>query len=75
MMSRGVAGIVTEGNCRDTDEVINAEVQRRMPRIGRPIIRDASNWSKSRSRSAAAALWFVRETSSAATGTAALSYP
>ncbi|UCF36570.1 MAG: RraA family protein [Acidobacteriota bacterium] len=38
MMSRGVAGIVTEGNCRDTDEVILQECNVACAGIGRPII-------------------------------------
>ena len=38
MMSRGVAGIVTEGNCRDTDEVIMQQCNVACRGIGRPII-------------------------------------
>ncbi len=38
MMSRGVAGIVTEGNCRDTDEVIMQKCNVACCGIGRPII-------------------------------------
>jgi len=38
MMSRGVAGIVTEGNCRDTDEVIMQKCNVACAGIGRPII-------------------------------------
>jgi len=38
MMSRGVAGIVTEGNCRDTDEVIMQKCNVACRGIGRPII-------------------------------------
>jgi regulator of RNase E activity RraA len=38
MMSRGVAGIVTEGNCRDTDEVILQKCNVACRGIGRPII-------------------------------------
>jgi regulator of RNase E activity RraA len=38
MMSRGVAGIVTEGNCRDTDEVIMQQCNVACGGIGRPII-------------------------------------
>ena len=72
MMSRGVAGIVTEGNCRDTDEVImqKCNVACRGHRA-HDHSRAASNWSTSRSRSAAAASWSAPATSSAATGTGA----
>ncbi len=38
MMAKGVAGIVTDGNCRDTDEVILQQVQLACRGIGRPII-------------------------------------
>ncbi len=38
MMSRGVAGIVTEGNCRDTDEVIMQKCNVACRGIGRTII-------------------------------------
>jgi 4-hydroxy-4-methyl-2-oxoglutarate aldolase len=38
MMSRGVAGIVTEGNCRDTDEVIMQKCNVACAGIGRTII-------------------------------------
>ncbi|MBP7571776.1 MAG: RraA family protein [Acidobacteria bacterium] len=38
MMSRGVAGIVTDGNCRDTDEVIMQKCQVACAGIGRTII-------------------------------------
>jgi 4-hydroxy-4-methyl-2-oxoglutarate aldolase len=38
MMSRGVAGIVTEGNCRDTDEVILQKCNVACHGIGRTII-------------------------------------
>jgi regulator of RNase E activity RraA len=38
MMSRGVAGIVTEGNCRDTDEVILQKCNVACRGIGRTII-------------------------------------
>ena len=38
MMSRGVAGIVTDGNCRDTDEVIMQECHVACAGIGRTII-------------------------------------
>ena len=38
MMARGVAGIVTEGNCRDTDEVIMQKCNVACRGIGRPII-------------------------------------
>ena len=38
MMSRGVAGIVTEGNCRDTDEVIMQKCHVACRGIGRTII-------------------------------------
>jgi 4-hydroxy-4-methyl-2-oxoglutarate aldolase len=38
MMSRGVAGIVTEGNCRDTDEVIMQKCNVACGGIGRTII-------------------------------------
>jgi len=38
MMSRGVAGIVTEGNCRDTDEVIMQQCNVACRGIGRTII-------------------------------------
>ncbi len=38
MMSRGVAGIVTDGNCRDTDEVIMQKCNVACRGIGRPII-------------------------------------
>ncbi len=38
MMSRGVAGIVTEGNCRDSDEVIMQKCNVACAGIGRTII-------------------------------------
>ena len=38
MMSRGVAGIVTDGNCRDTDEVIMQKCNVACRGIGRTII-------------------------------------
>jgi regulator of RNase E activity RraA len=38
MMSRGVAGIVTDGNCRDTDEVIMQKCHVACRGIGRTII-------------------------------------
>ncbi len=38
MMSRGIAGIVTEGNCRDTDEVIMQKCNVACAGIGRTII-------------------------------------
>ena len=38
MMSRGVAGIITEGNCRDTDEVIMQKCNVACRGIGRTII-------------------------------------
>jgi 4-hydroxy-4-methyl-2-oxoglutarate aldolase len=38
MMSRGVAGIVTEGNCRDTDEVVMQKCNVACRGIGRTII-------------------------------------
>jgi regulator of RNase E activity RraA len=38
MMASGVAGIVTEGNCRDTDEVILQKCNVACKGIGRPII-------------------------------------
>ncbi len=38
MMSRGAAGIVTEGNCRDTDEVIMQKCNVACAGIGRTII-------------------------------------
>ncbi len=38
MMARGVAGIVTEGNCRDTDEVIMQRCNVACAGIGRTII-------------------------------------
>jgi len=38
MMSRGVAGIVTDGNCRDTDEVIMQQCHVACRGIGRTII-------------------------------------
>ncbi len=38
LMSQGVAGIVTEGNCRDTDEVIMQKCNVACRGIGRPII-------------------------------------
>jgi len=38
MMGRGVAGIVTEGNCRDTDEVIMQKCNVACSGIGRTII-------------------------------------
>jgi 4-hydroxy-4-methyl-2-oxoglutarate aldolase len=38
LMAQGVAGIVTEGNCRDTDEVIMQKCNVACRGIGRPII-------------------------------------
>lgn len=38
MMQKGVVGIVTDGNCRDTDEVILQKVNIACRGIGRPII-------------------------------------
>jgi len=38
MMSRGVAGIVTDGNCRDTDEVVMQQCNVACRGIGRTII-------------------------------------
>jgi 4-hydroxy-4-methyl-2-oxoglutarate aldolase len=38
VMAQGVAGIVTDGNCRDTDEVIMQKINIACRGIGRPII-------------------------------------